>query len=147
MSKDEEAAQQPAVDLSDLISTVNRQTSSREPLDRLAAAVRIAEELNGKADALLDYYVELARNANHSWTEIGAAIGVSKQAVQQRFVSLANMNQERLTDRARKVLVLAQLEATETHRAYVGLEHFLAALLREGEGVAGVVLTELGLTR
>ena len=48
---------------------------------------------------------------------------------------------ERFTDRARTVLVEAQAEAVETGVAYIGTEHLLIGLLREGTGVAGVVLS------
>lgn len=53
---------------------------------------------------------------------------------------------ERYTDRARRVVVLAQEEARLLHHNYIGTEHLLAALVREGEGVAAIVLAEFGLT-
>jgi prophage maintenance system killer protein len=46
----------------------------------------------------------------------------------------------RFTDRARRVVVLAQDEARELGHHYIGTEHLLLGLLREGEGVAAVVL-------
>lgn len=52
---------------------------------------------------------------------------------------------ERFTDRARTVLVEAQAEAVETGVAYIGTEHLLIGLLREGTGVAGVVLSRQGI--
>jgi ATP-dependent Clp protease ATP-binding subunit ClpA len=53
---------------------------------------------------------------------------------------------ERFTERARKVVVLAQDEARRFHHNYVGTEHILLGLLREGEGVAAQALTSLGVT-
>lgn len=53
---------------------------------------------------------------------------------------------ERFTDRARRVLVLAQEVARLKTHNYIGTEHILAGLIREGEGVAGQVLTSLGIT-
>jgi len=50
-----------------------------------------------------------------------------------------------LTPRARKVLDLAQREARELKHTYIGTEHILLALLREGEGVAAQVLKSLDL--
>jgi ATP-dependent Clp protease ATP-binding subunit ClpC len=44
---------------------------------------------------------------------------------------------ERFTDRARRVVVLAQEEARMLHHHYVGTEHMLLGLVHEGEGVAG----------
>jgi ATP-dependent Clp protease ATP-binding subunit ClpA len=51
---------------------------------------------------------------------------------------------ERFTDRARRVVVLAQEEARLLNHNYIGTEHLLLGLLREGEGVAAQVLVELG---
>lgn len=53
---------------------------------------------------------------------------------------------ERFTDRARKVLVEAQAEAVETAVGFIGTEHLLMGMLREGTGVAGVVLAQHGIT-
>jgi ATP-dependent Clp protease ATP-binding subunit ClpA len=52
---------------------------------------------------------------------------------------------ERFTDRARRVLVLAQDEARLMEHNFLGTEHLLLGLLTEGEGVAAKALTELGL--
>ena len=56
---------------------------------------------------------------------------------------------ERFTDRARRVVVLAQEEARMLSHNYIGTEHILLGLIREGEGVAAQVLVKLGaeLTR
>src|SRR6266571_2430528 len=56
---------------------------------------------------------------------------------------------ERFTDRARRVVVLAQEEALQLNHNYIGTEHILLGLIREGEGVAAQVLVKLGadLTR
>src|SRR5659263_57025 len=51
---------------------------------------------------------------------------------------------ERFTDRARRVVVLAQEEARKLKHNYIGTEHILLGLIREGEGVAAQVLTKLG---
>jgi ATP-dependent Clp protease ATP-binding subunit ClpA len=52
---------------------------------------------------------------------------------------------ERFTDRARRVLVLAQEEARILNHDFIGTEHILLGLLDEGEGVAAKVLTAAGL--
>src|ERR687896_363804 len=56
---------------------------------------------------------------------------------------------ERFTDRARRVVVLAQEEARMLNHNYIGTEHILLGLIHEGEGVAAQVLVKLGaeLTR
>ena len=51
---------------------------------------------------------------------------------------------ERFTDRARRVVVLAQEEARMLNHSYIGTEHILLGLIREGEGVAAQVLVQLG---
>jgi ribosomal protein L37AE/L43A len=51
----------------------------------------------------------------------------------------------RFTERARKVLSLAQEEAQRFQHNYIGTEHLLLGLVREGDGVAAKVLTSLGV--
>jgi len=53
---------------------------------------------------------------------------------------------ERFTQRARRVLSLAQEEAERMQHSYIGTEHLLLGLIREEGGVAGRVLRELGLS-
>jgi len=53
---------------------------------------------------------------------------------------------ERFTDRARRVVVLAQEEARMLNHNYIGTEHILLALIHEGEGVAAKALTALGIS-
>ncbi|HUY25106.1 MAG TPA: Clp protease N-terminal domain-containing protein, partial [Candidatus Saccharimonadales bacterium] len=52
---------------------------------------------------------------------------------------------ERFTERAKKVLTLAQEEAERSHHSYIGTEHLLLGLLREDEGLAAKVLNNLGV--
>ncbi|MDD4956431.1 MAG: ATP-dependent Clp protease ATP-binding subunit [Candidatus Omnitrophica bacterium] len=51
----------------------------------------------------------------------------------------------RFTERARKVILLAKDEAKRFNHEYIGTEHILLGLIKEGEGVAAAVLTSLGL--
>src|SRR5947207_4849948 len=53
---------------------------------------------------------------------------------------------ERFTDRARRVVVLAQEEARMLHHNYIGTEHILLGLIHEGEGVAAKALESLGIS-
>ncbi len=53
---------------------------------------------------------------------------------------------ERFTDRARRVVVFAQEEARLLDHNYVGTEHILLGLIREGEGVAAKALESLGIS-
>jgi hypothetical protein len=53
---------------------------------------------------------------------------------------------ERFTDRARRVVVLAQEEARTLHHSYIGTEHLLLGLIHEGEGVAAIALQQFGVS-
>jgi ATP-dependent Clp protease ATP-binding subunit ClpC len=55
------------------------------------------------------------------------------------------MNGYNFTDRVRKVLQMAREEAARLHHEYVGTEHILLGLIREGEGVAAAVLANLNV--
>jgi ATP-dependent Clp protease ATP-binding subunit ClpA len=52
---------------------------------------------------------------------------------------------ERFTDRARRVIVLAQEEARMMNHNYIGTEHILLGLIHEGEGLASLVLDSCGV--
>jgi ATP-dependent Clp protease ATP-binding subunit ClpC len=52
---------------------------------------------------------------------------------------------DKFTERAKKVLVLAQEEAQRFNHNYIGTEHLLLGLVREGEGIAAKVLGNLGV--
>jgi ATP-dependent Clp protease ATP-binding subunit ClpC len=52
---------------------------------------------------------------------------------------------DKFTDRARKVLTLAQEEAQRFNHNYIGTEHLLLGLVREGDGVAAKVLANMGV--
>ena len=52
---------------------------------------------------------------------------------------------DKFTERARKVLSLSQEEAQRFQHNYIGTEHLLLGLVREGEGVAAKVLKNLGV--
>ena len=53
---------------------------------------------------------------------------------------------ERFTDRARQVVLLAQEEARMLNHGYIGTEHILLGLIREGHGVAATALESLGIS-
>ena len=53
---------------------------------------------------------------------------------------------ERFTDRARRVVVLAQEEARLLNHSYIGTEHILLGLIHEGEGVAAKALESLNIS-
>ena len=53
---------------------------------------------------------------------------------------------QRFTDRARRVVVLAQHEARTLDHDYIGTEHILLGLIDEGQGVAATALTSMGIS-
>ncbi len=56
-----------------------------------------------------------------------------------------NDRSDKFTERARKVLMLAQEEATRLNHNYIGTEHLLLGLVREGEGIAAKALANMGI--
>lgn len=61
------------------------------------------------------------------------------------FTAKAMNHFDKFTERARKVLSLSQMEAMVLKHNYIGTEHLLLGLVREGEGVAAAVLSNLGV--
>jgi hypothetical protein len=111
------------------------------PAGRLRAAIELGRELSDLGDALIGRYVDEARTAGLSWTEIGQAFGTSKQAVQQRYGAEPGRWPGRWTPAAREALTRAGEESQRLRHGYVGTEHVLLALADSG------VLRELGVTR
>jgi Clp amino terminal domain, pathogenicity island component len=121
-------------------------TLSRHPdgdaLQHLTDAVAASEQLGEVADHLVGHFVDQARRAGASWTDIGHAMGVSKQAAQRRFVpridvvDLGAAEYERFTDRARRVVEAALAEARRSSHDAAGSLHLLVGLLTESEGLA-----------
>jgi hypothetical protein len=75
----------PPPSLQDLIDTVRADSPTGSPLDQLTQAAATVAHLEDSSDALLGYFVDRCRRDRRSWTEISAALGVTKQAVHKRF--------------------------------------------------------------
>ncbi len=153
-------------DLERLIAAVEAEALTDQPLDRLAAAARARDELDDLTEALLDHFVEAAREAGCSWSRIGGALGVSKQAAQQRHTAtesvarrlLGHLPQQRrhghgrnlffrrFTARARAAVVHAQEAARHLGHNYIGTEHVLLGIFGEPDSVAAKALVEMGVT-
>jgi len=141
----------PAPSLQQLIHLVEDETEDSSPLGRLRAASGLAVHLAEVGDAALGYFVDQARHAGHSWSQIGDALGVSKQAAQQKHTvrQAAGLDEpgfERFTLRARHAVSDAELVAREWGHDYVGTEHLLLSLYRDPHGLAALVLVESGLS-
>jgi hypothetical protein len=140
----------PAPSVQDLIHIVETDTEDSSPLGRLHAASGLAGHLAEVGDAAVGYFVEEARRAGHSWSQIGDALGVSKQAAQQkqtvrRASSPEETGFERFTPRARNAVSDAELIAREWGHDYIGTEHLLLSLYRDPHGLAAQILLESGL--
>jgi hypothetical protein len=126
-----------------------------QPLDQLSGAVLLAEHLGELADSLLGHFVDQARRAGASWTEIGRSMGVTRQAAQKRFVARppgtttsGNSGAEgfaRFTQQARNALVAAHNVAQEAGNLEVTPAHLLLGLLTEAASPAVAALTAQGL--
>ena len=135
------------LDLETLSADVVASAASQDPVEQLKAAVVIAETLHGTADELLDRYVKAAREAQRPWSEIGTALGISKQAAQQRFVAAPidpNAWPKDFDEQARSILPAAQVHAHRLRHRYLGTEHLLL-VLTEDTGLAGATLARLGI--
>jgi hypothetical protein len=138
----------PAPNMQELIETVRRDSSAPTPLIELSTAATLIAEANEVGDATLGFFVDRARHAGHSWSQIGEALGVSKQAAQQRHyrssaATLASL--ERVTDRARRVIEASEFAARDLGHNYIGTEHLLLAIYQP-ESIAAIILDTAGLS-
>jgi Clp amino terminal domain, pathogenicity island component len=137
------------IELDELIAAV--EDSADTSLDCVSAAAAVKDQLAGIGDDLLDHFVKLAREDGRSWTEIGDALGVTRQAAQQRhggFIDrllegLGSRRFKRFTDRARTAVVEAQAAARARNHSWIGTEHVLLGLLGDEKSVAVLALREL----
>src|ERR687887_1524488 len=112
--------------LDDLIDYVKSQHPDGTVLQHLSVAVLTSEQLGELADHLIGHFVDQARRAGASWTEIGQSMGVTKQAAQKRFVpkqpeqagALDTGVFGRFSPRARRATVTAQEEARKAKHNY-----------------------------
>src|SRR6516165_9798448 len=131
--------------------TAVRARAPDAPLDRVEAAIAVGEELAFGGDELVGRFVAEARDAGCSWTEIGARMGVSKQAARQRFAQpstpaaavLAPGGRLKPRDRLLACLEAAGREAAADGAAGIGTHHLLIGLFEEG--VAAATLEKLGV--
>ncbi|MGW5055105.1 Clp protease N-terminal domain-containing protein [Actinokineospora sp. NPDC004072] len=124
--------------LDDLIAVVESQHN--DDLSRLSAAVLLGQHMEEVADHLIGHFVDRARRSGASWSEIGASMGVTKQAAQKRFVPQQPESPEadlrifqRYTDGARAALIGAQEAARERGHAAIEPAHIVLALLADPE--------------
>jgi ATP-dependent Clp protease ATP-binding subunit ClpA len=135
------------VSLDNLILYVKSLHPDGGVLDNVSDAIVVAGQLDEQSDALIGYFVDQARRSGASWSQIGASMGVSKQAAQKRFVPRGAEGGQytfsRFTLRARNVLAAAGRLAGGKR---VDAADLAAGLLAEPEGLAARVIQRAGLT-
>jgi hypothetical protein len=129
-----------------LAAGIDAQHADSTSLERLGAAVVLASQLRDLGDRVVDRYVDAARAERRSWAEIGDALGVSKQAAQQRFVvqPVTADPWPGLSEAASLAVGRAVEEARSLGHRYLGTEHLLLALTSD-RGLAGAALARVGL--
>jgi Clp amino terminal domain, pathogenicity island component len=127
--------------------------------ERLVAVAALRRRL----DALEADYVDAALRSGWSWSQIGAALGVSRQAAHKKHSRRgagrepyegagrepyegAGRAEVLVSDEARRAVRIARLEARTLGEDTVGTEHLLLGLIRSDTGPAGRVLRGLGVS-
>ncbi|WAL64712.1 ATP-dependent Clp protease ATP-binding subunit [Amycolatopsis cynarae] len=144
-----------SVSLGEMISEVQSAHPDGDALDLLEEAVAVAGGLAEVADHLVGHFVDNARGQGLSWTQIGARLGVSKQAARKRFApddippEPSVVKQKafgRYTRAAQHAIVLAQNNARRHHHHYIGTEHILLGICQERSGLGVQAIAAAGLT-
>ncbi|MFK4271134.1 Clp protease N-terminal domain-containing protein [Streptomyces milbemycinicus] len=128
-------------DLDDLIAEVDRTCATahrpggQEQPDWLAlltTAADLAGRLQALADDLVEDYVEHCRMHGCSWADIGTALGVTRQAVQQRFhAPHKRYGPETMSEELRQAMTHVKRAAVQHRNNYIGTEHLLWGLTAE----------------
>ena len=141
------------VRLDDLIDAIKKVHT--DELEQLSVAVIAGDHLGEVADHLIGHFVDQARRSGASWTDIGRAMGVTKQAAQKRFVPKdpgepsdldPSQGFSRFTPRARSVVVMAQNEARAAGNAEILPAHLVLGLLSEPEGLGARAIVAQGVS-
>jgi len=138
-------------DLDDLIGEVDRTCTTAHPgdaardqpawIELLRTAAGIAGQLQALADDLVEEYVEHCRLHGSSWAEVGAALGVTRQAAQQRFLAPPKeYDKGEFSDELTKAMVAMKQVAIHHRNNYIGTEHVLWGLLAENNSATDVLL-------
>lgn len=142
----------PPPRLDDLIGAVAG--AHQDPLDRVTGALQLAEDLGEVADSLIGHFVDQARRAGASWSEIGRSMGMSKQAAQQRFVGKSQANGtpldsgqgfSRFDEEARAVVVTAQQRARDAGIDTIAVGHLVLGLVAAPDSAAARAVVAQGV--
>jgi ATP-dependent Clp protease ATP-binding subunit ClpA len=135
-----------SIKLDDLISAIVKVHD--DPLDQLQDAALAAQHLGDLADHLLGHFVDQARRSGASWSDIGEALGVTRQAAQKRFVPGKDSKQDfsRFTPRAQKVVTASLTDAQTRKIAFIEPANLAVALFTQPDGLAAKALQAQGVT-
>jgi hypothetical protein len=136
------------VRLDDLIDHVLAQHPDGDALLHLEDAVAASTQVGEIADHLIGHFVDQARKSGASWTDIGAHMGVTKQAAQKRFVPKDAEDPDfpdrgplsRFTIRARNAVQVGKQHAAVLGHGQVTNVHLLLGLLTEPQGLAALAI-------
>jgi hypothetical protein len=132
-----------SVRLDDLIAAIRKVHD--DELEQLTSAVMAADHLGEVADHLIGHFVDQARRSGASWTDIGRAMGVTKQAARKRFLPKdpgdaadpdARDGFGRFTEAARNVVMVAHNEAVDAGHDEIVPAHLVLGLLTVDDDVA-----------
>jgi len=117
--------------------------------------VQLAAVLDGIADSLIGHFVDRARRAGKSWSEIGRSMGMSKQAAQKRFVGKnppgaaaldPSQGFSRFDDEARSVVIAAQERARQAGNDSIAVGHLLLGLIAAPDSAAARAVLDQGVS-
>ncbi|MDT5009838.1 MAG: hypothetical protein QOH57_1455 [Mycobacterium sp.] len=140
------------VELYTLIERVDR--NGTDPLTKITTAEQLSAELGRLGDRLVGYFVEQARAKGYAWSDIGAHLGMTRQAAQQRYTPrqsaltlddvLHGAAFKGLAPRARAALTDAVEHARHLEHPAVRPADLLLGLLADPQALAVQVVTRLG---
>jgi hypothetical protein len=134
--------------LDTLIDEVRTGLETAPALDRLTRAVDVAAHVSELGENLVGFHVDEARRDGASWSGIGTRLGVSRPAVQKRFIPSGEPQRggfwDRATDGLRAVVGEAREEARRRRKTYLGTEHLLLALAAREDDPASRALAACG---
>ena len=115
-------------------------------LELLKAAAGIAAQLQALGDDLIEEYIEHCRMHGASWSEVGDVLGVTRQAVQQRFRSPAKESEPtEFSDELRSAMAAMKSIAVRQRNNYIGTEHVLYGITA-GSNAATALLNRLNVS-
>jgi hypothetical protein len=141
------------VRLDDLIEVIRKVHD--DELEQLTSAMVAADHLGDVADPQVGHFVDQARRAGRSWTEIGRAMGVTKQAARKRFVPrepgdatelTSSEGFNRFTPRAKNAVMAAHNDAEGRGHAEILPAHLVLGLLTEPDALAAKAIVDRGVT-